>query len=180
MKTLKYTGNKIQRPAYEHLARYQLGLVIQELTEQFTVRWIKSYRRQSQMDEAARSIPQNVAESHTQESLKGYIKLSGIARGSNEELSRDCLNFLKKNNLPIWDKNHPKVREFRAIWLNQNSLNTPNLPKDKCKVANMIHTFCQMEGYLLKRLIDSLKNKHKTEGGFTEKLYRTRKTYRGY
>lgn len=176
-------NTKQQRPAYELLACYRLGLSIQKLTEQFTARWIKSYRRRSQMDEAARSIPQNIAEGHTQESLKGYIKLSGVARGSNEELSRDYLNFLKINKLPIFDKNHPKIikfREFRAVWLTQNSLNTPNLPKDKCEAANMIHTFCQMEGYLLRKLISSLKEKHKTEGGFTEKLYNQRKNYRGY
>ena len=135
------------------------------------------------MDEAARSNPQNVAEGHTQPSLKGYIKLAGIARGSNEELANDYLRFLKKEKLPVWPKDHPKVREFRAFraeWISPNTLNTPNLPKDPTEAANMMLTFCQMEGYLLRKLVESLQKKHEKEGGLTEKLYQKRRQYRGY
>jgi len=172
-----------QRPPYECLVAYQLGLAIQELTEQFTKRWIKSFRRRSQMDEAARSNPQNVAEGHTQESLKGYIKLAGIACGSNEELQNDYRNFLLKNDHKIWPINHEKVREFRGFrvkWISQNTLNTPSLPKHPEEAANMLLTFCRMEGVLLRKLVDSLKEKHKTEGGLTENLYKRRKNYRAY
>lgn len=44
----------------------------------------------------------------------------------------------------------------------------------------MLLTLCNMEGYLLNKLIKSLKEKHKTEGGLTEKLYSERKKHRGY
>lgn len=171
------------RPGYAYLACYQLGLVIQELTEQFTKRWIKSPRRRQQMDEASRSNPQNIAEGYTQESLKGYIYLSGIARGSNEELQQDYRNFLLYHKYDIWPATHPKIREFREFrvkWISPTTLNTPNLPNDPQEAANMLLTFCNMEGYLLKRLISSLLEKHKTEGGLTEKLYRERTHYRGY
>jgi four helix bundle suffix protein len=175
--------NSESRPGYEYLTCYQLGLVIQELTEEFTKRWIESPRRRMQMDEASRSNPQNIAEGYTQPSLKGYIYLSGIAHGSNEELTKDFLRFLKQENLPIWTKEHPKIREFRAFrvkWISPTSLNTPKLPNNPQEAANMILTFCQMEGYILKRLVESLKEKHRTEGGLTEKLYRERKKYRGF
>lgn len=168
---------------YKSLSCYKLGLVIQELTEEFTNRWVKSYRRKMQMDEAARSNPQCVAEGHIQPSLKGFIKLSGISRGSNEELANDYIRFLNKHNLPIWPKDHTKVREFRAFraeWKAPNTLNTPKLPEDKEKAANMLLTFCQMEGFLLRRLVESLEEKHRTDGGLTERLYRKRKQYRGY
>lgn len=171
------------RPGYEYLTTYMLGLVIQELTEEFTKRWIKSPRRRMQMDEASRSNPQCIAEGYTQPSLKGYIKLSGISQGSNEELSKDYINYLKIQKLPIWPKDHPKVRGFRAFrvkWTSPTSLNTPKLPQNSQEAANILLTFCQMEGYLLKRLVSSLKEKHKTEGGLTEKLYRERKNYRGF
>lgn len=90
------------RPGYEYLVAYQLGLVIQQLTEQFTSKWISSQRRRSQVDEASRSNPQNIAEGFTQESLEGYIYLAGIARGSNEELGNDYRNFLLQNGHEIW------------------------------------------------------------------------------
>lgn len=169
-----------KRLPYECLVAYQLGLITQELTEQFTKKWIKSFRRRSQMDETSRSNPQNVAEGHTQESLKGYIKLAGIARGSNEELQNDYRNFLLKNGHHIWSINHEKIREFRVKWISQNTLNTPNLPNHPEEAANMLLTFCRMEGLLLRNLVDSLKEKHRTEGGLTENLYKRRKSYRGY
>ena len=180
------------RPGYEYLTCYMLGLVIQDLTEEFCQKFLTpqipntpnpEFRQIQQMTQAARSNPQCVAEGYTQESLKGYIYLSGISRGSNEELGKDYLRFLKKNKLVVWPKNHPKVREFRAFrveWKSPTSLNTPTLPNDPEKAANMLLTFCNMEGYLLKKLIDSLKQKHKKEGGLTENLYKARKDYRGY
>lgn len=175
--------NSANRPGYEYLTCYMLGLVIQELTEEFTKRWIGSPRRRMQMDEASRSNPQCIAEGFTQESLKGYIYLTGISHGSNEELTKDYIRFLKKENLPIWPKEHPKIREFREFrvkWTSSTSLNTPTLPNSPTESANMLLTFCNMEGFLLKKLVVSLKEKHKTEGGLTEKLYRERKKLRGY
>lgn len=171
------------RPGYEYLTCYQLGIVIQELTEEFTKRYIESPRRRMQMDEASRSNPQNIAEGYTQPSLKGYIYLSGIAHGSNEELTKDFIRFLNQKKLPIWPKEHPKIRVFwgfRVKWNSLTTLNTPILPNDPQEAANLILTFCQMEGYLLKKLVESLLEKHKKEGGLTEKLYRSRKEYRGY
>lgn len=180
------------RPGYEYLTCYQLGLVIQELTEEFCQRFLTpklpntpnpNFRQIQQMTQAARSNPQNIAEGYTQESLKGYIYLSGIAHGSNEELEKDYLAFLKKERLSIWPKDHLKIRElrdFRVKWISPTSLNTPQLPQNPQYAANMLLTYCQMEGYLLKKLIDSLKEKHRTEGGLTERLYRERKNYRGF
>ena len=179
------------RPGYEYLEAYKLGKVIQDLTVEFCQQFLKNrndlnfpnYKLIEQMNGAARSNPQNVAEGYTQQSLKGYVKLAGVAHGSNEELAKDYEDFLRQRNLEIWDKNHPKVRgfrEFRAVWESQSNLNTPKLPKDPTETANMLLTFCNMEGYLLKKLVDSLKEKHKTEGGLTEKLYRERKKKRGF
>ena len=171
------------RPGYEYLAAYVLGKVIQDLTEEFTNKYTKSYRRRDQMNEAARSNSQNIAEGFTGESLKSYIKLAGVARGSNEELTKDYEDFLRKHKLTTWDLKHYKVREFRkfrAFWKNENTLNTPNLPNTAEEAANLLITLCNMEGFLLKKLVDSLKLKHKTEGGLTEHLYNERRNYRGY
>jgi restriction system protein len=170
------------RPGYEYLVAYILGKVIQDLTVEFCKRYIdKKSRTFDQMVQAARSNSQNIAEGYSNPSLKGYIKLSGIAYGSNEELTKDYQDFLRQRKLLIWEKNHPKVREFRAFrvkWISPTTLNTPTLPNNPTEAANMLLTFCNMEGFLLKKLEASLEEKHMKEGGLTEKLYRKRISYR--
>jgi four helix bundle suffix protein len=170
------------RPGYEYLSAYMLGKVIQDLTVEFCNRYIDyKSRTHDQMVQAARSNSQNVAEGYSNPSLKGYIKLAGIAYGSNEELTKDYQDFLRQRNLPIWEKNSEKVRvfrEFRAVWVSPTSLNTPNLPNDPTEAANILLTFCNLEGFLLKRLVASLLEKHEKEGGLTEELYRKRIEYR--
>jgi len=179
----------ISRPGYEYLSAYTLGKVIQDLTVEFCSLFLKkpkdpnfpNYRQIDQMVQAARSNSQNVAEGFSNPSLKGYIKLAGIAFGSNEELTKDYQDFLRQRNLPIWEKNNEKIRvfrEFRAFWTSPTSLNTQNLPKDSTEAANMLLTFCNMEGFLLKKLVSSLLEKHEKEGGLTEELYRKRTEYR--
>lgn len=170
------------RPGYEYLSAYILGKVIQDLTVKFCNKYISYHSRtHDQMVQAARSNPQNIAEGYSNPSLKGYIKLAGIAYGSNEELTKDYQDFLRQRGFKVWDKDHPKIREFRgfrALWISPTSLNTPNLPKSPNEAANMLLTFCNMEGYLLKKLEKSLEEKHRHEGGLTEKLYQKRIAYR--
>lgn len=112
-----------KRPGYEYLTCYLLGLVIQELTDEFCQKFLTptnpNFRQIQQMTQAARSNPQCIAEGFTQESLKGYIYLTGISHGSNEELTKDFIRFLKKENLPIWPKvdllNLPKYRKPSSL-----------------------------------------------------------------
>lgn len=189
-------NQKQTRPGYEYLVVYMLGKVIQDLTFQFCQRFLKSPKDPTypnlklveQANGAARSNSQNVAEGYTGESLSSYIMLVGVANGSNEELAKDFEDYLRQRNLPIWGKEHPKVREyrtFRVFWQNspnspnsQNTLNTPILPSDPTEAANMILTFCRMEGYLLSQHIKSLEEKHSREGGFRENLLKKRLDYR--
>ncbi len=181
-KSQNFQTNLPTRPGYEHLVVFVLGKVIQDLTAEFCDRWVsKDSRTHDQMIQAARSNPQNLAEGYTAESLKGYIYLAGIAHGSNEELANDYQDFLRQKKLTIWPKDHPKIREFRgfrARWSSQTTLNTPQLPQTPEEAANMLLTFCQMESYLLEKLVESLKNKHEKEGGLTENLYRKRIAFR--
>jgi four helix bundle suffix protein len=141
----------------------------------------KKSRTHDQMVQAGRSNPQNVAEGHTAESLKSYIFLVGVAHGSNEELTKDFQDFLRQRNLSIWEKDNPRVRDFRGFrvrWISPTSLNIPKLPNNPEEAANFLLTLCQMEGFLLKKLAESLKKKHEQEGGFTENLYKKRIAFR--
>ncbi len=129
------------------------------------------------MEQAARSGKQNIAEGYTMQSLEGYIKLCGVAEGSVKELAADYEDFLRQRKLVTWPKDDERIRafrDFRAVWVVPNRPNTPNLPTSPEEAANMLLTFCQMETFLLKRQIDSLKEKFINEGGFRENLFKQR------
>ena len=49
--------------------------------------------------------------------------------------------------------------------------NFPNLPKDTESAVNLMITLINQANYLIDRLIISLKEKHRREGGLTEELY---------
>lgn len=88
-----------------------------------------------------------------------------------------CQKFLKDANDPKFP-NYRTIEQMEQAARSNSTLNTPNLPKGPTEAANMLLTFCNMEGFLLKNLVESLKQKHKKEGGLTEKLYRKRIEYR--
>lgn len=141
------------------------------------------------MDQAARSGTQNIPEGYKQESLAGYIKLAGVSRGSLEELLKDYIAFCRQNKFTIWspEKSKGEIRELREIWGILTKTPTlplipdfPPLPHHPEKAANMMITLVNQANVLIDRLIFSLKEKHKKEGGFNEKLYRDRKKYRGF
>lgn len=167
---------------YKNLTTYILATIIYDLTTQFCQKFLKGKRRQiEQMEQAARSGKQNIAEGYTFQSLESYIKLCGVAEGSIKELAADYEDFLRQRNLAIWGKDDPRVRafrEFRAFWKKPNLPNTPNLPNDPEEAANMLLTFCQMESFLLKKQIKSLEEKFVREGGFREKLFKKRIDFR--
>lgn len=163
---------------YKHLNTYILATVIYDLTMEFC-RWYinPKSRTKDQMEQAARSGKQNIAEGYTMQSLESYIKLCGVSEGSIKELAADFEDFLRQKGLSILPKDHPKIREFRAfraVWAKPNIPNTPNLPNNPEEAANMLLTFCQMESYLLTQQIKALKEKFTREGGFRENLFKKR------
>lgn len=173
------------KAGYRYLTGFMLSSVVYELTQEFIKRYFfgrEHLRMREQMLHAARSGRQNIAEGYSQgTSLKGYIKLTGIAKGSFEELKLDYEDFLKSRKLDIWPKDHPKIREFRGFRvreISENKYNTPKLPQSPQESANLLITLISLNIFLLDRLIKSLEEKHAREGGFTEKLYRKRQEYR--
>ena len=163
---------------FKNLTTYILATIIYDLTVEFCGRYIDpKSRTKDQMEQAGRSGKQNIAEGYTMQSLEGYIKLLGVAQGSIKELAADYEDFLRQRKLSIWPKEDSRIRvfrAFRAIWVRPNIPNTPNLPNNPEEAANMLLTFCQLEGFLLGRQITSLKEKFVREGGFRENLFKKR------
>lgn len=130
---------------------------------------------------------QNVAEGNRQQSLAGYIKLSGVSRGSFEELLNDCLAYARQHGIPVWPEERAKreIGEIREIWeiIRRNptlpdSPNFPPLPNNPEVAINLLITLIKQANYLLDKLIISLKEKHAREGGFSENLLKSRLVYR--
>ena len=178
------------KAGHEYLLAFKITIPIYDYTAEFCLRWIGKYSRtKDQMEQAARSGSQNIAEGNKQQSLKGYIKLVGVARGSLEELLKDYQAFARQNNLEIWEGERAKreIGEIREIWgilratpaLPDNP-SFPPLPNEQVKAVNLLITIISQANYLLDKLGESLKEKHRKEGGFTERLYRERREYRGY
>ena len=174
----------MSEPGYKYLSCFMLSTIIYDLTVEFTNIYFserKDLRIKEQMDHAARSGRQNIAEGYSQTtSLKGYIKLLGVAKGSLEELRLDFQDYLRQRDLELWEKEHPRIREFRAFrvfWVTSNILNSPISLIDKrnpIEFSNLMITLISQAMYLLDRLIRVLEEKFIREGGYTEKLFRLR------
>ena len=192
---MKYQNKKMA--GYEYLLAYKITVPIYDYTEVFCNRSqspnypnfpnLSSHRTFDQMIQAARSGMQNISEGYKQQSLAGYIKLSGVSRGSLEELLKDYLSYARQNKIEVWDKEKAKreIREIREIWeiIRNNPYLPPqpyfpSLPSHPNHAVNLLITLITQANYLIDKLIESLKEKHTKEGGFNENLLKKRLAYR--
>lgn len=179
---------KSYKAGYEYLLAYKITVPIYDYTVKFVDKYISKFSRTcDQMVQAARSGMQNISEGYKQEGLKGYIKLSGVARGSLEELLKDYLAYARQNKIEIWEKEKSRreIREIKVIWeiIRKNptlpdSPDFPSLPDHPDLAVNLLITLIYQANYLIDKLIASLKDKHMKEGGLTEELYKKRIEYR--
>ncbi|HCS78818.1 TPA: four helix bundle protein [Patescibacteria group bacterium] len=182
---IKIQNNKA---GYEYLLAYKITVPIYDYTVEFCKRWIDyKSRTKDQMEQAARSGMVNIAEGHQQKSLASYIKLVGVAAGSQEELLKDYQAFARQQRLPIWEKDRivREVRELGEVWdiikkspTLPNSPDFPSLPKNPEVAVNLMITQVNQACYLLHRLETALEQKHTREGGYTEQLLKKRLEYK--
>ena len=169
------------------LLTYRYAEIIHDLTVQFTRKYIDyRSRTRDQMDQAARSGKQNIVEGvgQSQTSLKGEIKLLGVAKASLEELLMDYEDYLRQNNLTIYPKTDPVVSSFRQTAYRISNLGNlsnlghliekPILPSSPQDAANFLLTLCHQVTYLLDRQIKATEEKFVKEGGYTENLLKRR------
>lgn len=168
----------LKRPGgYKNLIVYQQAVVIYDLNIMFINRYIsKSSRTYDQMEQGGRSGKQNIVEGSLEKSLKMNIRLTGVSRGSFGELLEDYLDFLRTRNLPIWDKNDPRVLEIRATRVSNesNKTNWSNWTNTTERFANLMITLISKENYLLDQMLRSLEEKFINQGGYSENLFKRR------
>lgn len=173
-----------KKGGYENLLVYQLAVIIYDLNMLFcatyladTGRGTPTRRTQDQLIQAVRSGKQNIVEGSLEKSLKMNIKLTGVSRASLGEALEDYKDFLRTHNLPIWDKDEPRVKQIRAIRVSPDSSNLPNWSNwtnNPESYANLMITLLHLENYLLDQMIRSLETKFVTQGGYSENLFRKR------
>ena len=166
---------------YRELKSYQNAEIVYDATVKFCDRFVdRRSRTHDQMVQAARSGKQNIAEGSMASgtSKKTELKLVNVARASLEELLLDFEDFLRQHGLALWDKEHPTAQAVRKLVYRTNrSYETykPYIENSPPEVAaNTLICLINQTNYLLDQQLRQLEQQFVEEGGFTERLYRTR------
>lgn len=169
---------------YRQLKSFQTTTVVYDFTVQFCNHYVRESRMRDQMIQAARSGRQNIAEGcqASGTSKKTEIKLVGVARASLEELLNDYEDFLRQRGFTQWHKDHPQAQAVRALaYRPDRSYTTYESHMSSPEAAaNCAICLIHQANFLLDRQIKSLEQEFLEKGGFTERLYQSRKEKRGY
>ena len=170
---------------YKELHVYQKSEVLVLLTDVFCKRFLPLYgdRRVDQMNMAARCGKQNIVEGceDGQTSSEMEVRLVNVGRSSFQELREDYEDYLKRNNLPVWDKTHPrfdKVVDFcreNNDWSAYKELSETLPAEDFC---NMALTLCHITDKMFCGYLKHLEKTFKEQGGLKERMHAVRTGYR--
>lgn len=192
---------------YRRLKSFQVSQVVYDATVRFCDRYIPPRSRtHDQMVQAARSGVQNIAEGSQASgtSKKMELKLTNVARASLEELRLDYEDFLRQRGLPLWPPDDPRRADLIARrpdsagvvvrWVaeihgqhgqsGQKGPSMPSIPSTSPPTypeiaANAALALIAVACSLLDRQVAAQARAFEQEGGFTERLYRTRQVRRG-
>lgn len=186
---------------YRKLKSFQVAQLVYDVTVRFCDKYIdKRSRTHDQMVQAARSGVQNIAEGSQASgtSKKMELKLTNVARASLEELRLDYQDFLRQRDLPEWTKTDPRRADLIArrpaaaddvaAWCReqnkgrdgQDGLSTSSTTSISYPeiAANAVLILITVACSLLDRQVAAQAAAFEKEGGFTERLYKTRQAAR--
>ena len=155
------------------------------------------------MVQAARSGVQNIAEGSlaSATSKKTELKLTGVARASLGELLLDFEDYLRQKKMRQWAKDDPEAIEVRGKFRSDKSDGSDRsdgwdrsdesdkLDKSDCyrfselsaeRLANTLICLINQASYLLWQQMKFLEKEFLNTGGFTERMYKTRKNLRKF
>ena len=176
---------------YRRLITYRLGVLIYDATVAFCGRYIdRRDRTHDQMVQAARSGVANIVEGSeaAATSKKTELKLTNVAKASQEELLFDYQAFLRQRHLPEWAPGSPEalavrqarpadlaqLRKLMAVLVSDKSDQSDKSDRKAEVAANVMICLINQETCLLGRQLARLEHDFVEEGGFTERLYRIR------
>lgn len=167
----------MQTGGYRNLPFFKQSEIIYDFTVEFVQKYIDyKSRTKDQMEQAARSGKQNIAEGYLQKSLEGRIKLLGVARGSLEELLNDYQDFLRQHGLQLWDKDSMEARKVRSlVYNNYNDYNNYKIYiQNPESAANSAICLINQTNRLIDQKLRWLEERFVNEGGFRENLFKKR------
>lgn len=160
---------------------YKLSLIISDITDLFVKCYLDRYRDRTvdQMVQAARSCKQNIVEGSmaAATSRETEIKLTNVAKASLGELREDFRDYIRHNDLRLWDKDDPRIQQIRSFSRNHDKPEDyiPRLrersPEAFCNIAI---TLCHQLDYMLYCVIERAKAIFLEKGGIKEEMYRAR------
>ncbi len=164
---------------YQNLKSFQTTVIIYDLTVEFCKQFIPSHKMRDQLEGAARSGSQNIGEGSQASgtSKQTEIRLMDVARASLEELKLDMQAFLRQNNLPIWNKNHPKALEIRKLgYLPNRSYKTyMSHMTNKESAANCLLCLINQACFLLDQQLRALGKDFIEKGDFKDRQNQIKK-----
>lgn len=179
-----------QEGGYKALPFFKQAEIIHDFTVKFAEKYINpKSRTKDQMEQAARSGKQNIAEGYQEKGYEARLKFLGYARGSLEELLNDYQDYLRQHDLKIWDLNSPEAKDVRGlVYKHYNIYNNyknykPDLrdylpyldpPEAAC---NAMICLINQTNQLLDQKIRWTQEKFVKEGGFRENLFKKRQDY---
>ena len=170
---------------YKELHVYQKADVLVLLTDVFCKRFLPLYgdRRVDQMNMAARCGKQNIVEGceDGQTSTEMEVRLVNVGRSSFQELREDYEDYLKRNNLQVWDKNHPRFDKMVAFcranndWQAYKPLSETLSAEEFC---NMALSLCHITDKMFCGYLKHLEKTFREQGGIKERMHAVRTGYR--
>ena len=171
---------------FRHLRSFILARLCYDITIHFCELYIPaSSRTRDQMEQAARSGVQNIAEGSAASatSKETEIKLTNVAKASLQELTLDYEDFLRQHQQAPWGKEEPLYRNFiqrrisdrrafKAFIADALAAN-PEIPKEFLVARGMLLLLRAVD-YLLSRQLQRLSEDFIDDGGFHERMTRFR------
>ena len=173
---------------YRNLVAYRIAEIIYDFTFRFCNKYVKNQgRTHDQMVQAARSGMQNIAEGSVDSGVSkaSELKLTGISKGSLQELKEDYVSYLRQRGLEQWENNSLYAQELiRAKfssaqevirWVGRHKDFQPNHFG-----ANAAIILINVALGLLTRLIQAQERDFMKNGGIRERMTRARLEQRKY
>jgi len=166
---------------YQKLLSYHKALVVYDATVYFCNRFFSPRdRTHDQMVQAARSGKQNILEGSQASgtSKETEIKLTGVARASQQELLEDYRDFMRNRRIEEWTPDHPYARRLRQLnrtpGANYQTFKKGIEHRDPAISANVIVGLIKVTCYLLDQQLRRLEQDFLNEGGLRERMTRAR------
>ena len=142
-------------------------------------------RTKDQMEQAARSGKQNVAEGKADgmTSKEMEIKLLNTARGSLLELMEDFQDQLRSRRLEQWSKGHPRYEKMVQYCYRHHELNHYQPYYERWTIEEFCNVALTLIHQADRGLMTYLKTVEQTflvEGGLKEKMSAARRKVRGF